>query len=71
MNKVAVKFSYFGYSVNFATAAPTVAARRAEANALIVARYGAAPELSYVEHGLPFPDYVPMLTWDAERKEFN
>jgi hypothetical protein len=68
---IAVQFSYFGYTCSFATLAPTVAERRAEANARVTANFGITPVISYVEPGLPFPDYVPMLTWDAEREEFN
>ncbi len=58
----AVQFSYFGYSTSFETSAPTVAERRAEANARVIAKFGPAPAI---------PDFVPMLTWDAERGEFN
>ena len=67
---VAVRFSYFGYSVSFETSAPTVALRRAEANAKIIAKFGENPALRYVEPGLPFPDYVPMLVWDNELGDF-
>jgi hypothetical protein len=70
-HRIVVQFSYFGYSTSFLTSAPTVAERRAEANARIIKKFGNAPALHYVEPGLPFPDYVPMLTWDAEREEFN
>ncbi len=69
--QTAVQFSYFGYTTSFLTSAATVAERRAEANARVIAKFGAQPALSYVEPGLPFPDYVPMLTWDGERYEFN
>jgi hypothetical protein len=69
--QIAVQFSYFGYTASFQTSAPSVAERRAEANALILNKFGSAPALRYVEPGLPFPDYVPMLTWDSELQEFN
>jgi len=68
---VAIQFLYFGYTTSFATSAATVAERRAEANARVIEKFGIEPALRYVEPGLPFPDYVPMLTWDAELEEFN
>lgn len=68
---VAVKFDYFGYSTVFETSAPTVAERRAEANARVIAKFGPSPALRYVEPGLPFPDYVPCLCWyDEKTKEW-
>ena len=63
---LAVHFSYFGYSVSFETVAATVAERRAEANARVIAAYGCNPALEYVEPNTPFPDYVPQLIWDSE-----
>lgn len=69
--QIAVQFSYFGYITSFLTSASTVAERRAEANARVIAKFGNEPAMRYVEPGLPFPDYVPMLTWDAVRNEFN
>jgi len=68
---IAVKFDYFGYSAAFKTSATTVAERRAEANARIITKFGTSPTISYVEPGLPFPDYVPMQTWDDQLQEFN
>ena len=59
-----VQFSYFGYGTSFATEAKTVAERRAEANRRVIAKFGEAPAMCYVEPGLPFPDFVPMLTWN-------
>ncbi len=67
---VAVKFDYFGYSISFLTSAPTVAERRAEANARVIAKFGQAPALRYVEPGLPFPDYVPQQWWDHETQKW-
>jgi len=69
--QTAVQFSYFGYTTSFLTQEPTVAERRAEANARVIEKFGNEPTLRYVEPGLPFPDYVPMLTWDGARNEFN
>jgi hypothetical protein len=66
-----VQFSYFGYSCSFATSATTVAERRQQANERVIAKFGKTPRISYVEPGVPFPDFVPMLTWDAENQEFN
>lgn len=71
MTQIAVQFSYFGYTTSFLTSAPTVAERRAEANARVIAKFGSEPTLSYIEPGLPFPDYVPMMTWDHELQEYN
>jgi ribonuclease I len=59
------RFAYFGYSAEFAAPAVwSIAERRREANRLVIAAYGAAPALAYVEPGLPFPEYVLCLTWD-------
>lgn len=71
MKQIAVQFSYFGYTTSFLTSAQTVAERRAEANVRVINKFGRDPALRYVEPGLPFPDYVPMLTWDGELGEFN
>ena len=65
-----VRLAYFGYSVTFQAKAAATADRRAEANALVLARYGAAPAMAYVAPGLPFPDYVPVQVWDAETATF-
>jgi hypothetical protein len=62
-NQIRCSLSYFGYSVEFATVAATIAERRAEANRLIIAKYGETPALSYVQPRLPFPDFVPVQTW--------
>lgn len=63
---VRCRCAYFGYSVEFDTAAGSSSAeRRAEANAIILDAYGITPTLSYVEPGLPFPDYVPVMVWHA------
>ena len=56
------RLAYFGYSVEF-TYAGTIAEIRAEANRLTIEKYGAAPAMSYVEPGLPYPDYVPVLSY--------
>lgn len=68
------KLSYFGYSVEFSTNAVSTAERRAEGNRHIIARYGVTPKLSYVQPGLPFPDFVPVETYglcgDGTGKEF-
>ena len=61
-----IRFSYFGYSVEFSTETVEISALRAEANAHTLAAHG--PDgvmglhnvpLPYVEPGLPYPDYVP------------
>lgn len=62
-NQIRCSLSYFGYSVEFTTSAPTAAERRAEANQLVIAKYGETPKLSYVQPRLPFPDFVPVETW--------
>lgn len=66
-----VKLSYFGYTAVFGVAEGTPSATiRKEANERIIKKCGTAPKLTYVEPGLPFPDYVPVLHWDAEYQEF-
>lgn len=71
VKSVAVRFSYFGYSVAFLTSADTIAERRAEANAKIIAAYGTAPAMAYVAPELPFPGYVPQQTWDNETQDWS
>lgn len=68
--KYFVRFAYFGYSAMFETSTPSVEERRAEANRIVIARYGAAPQLSYAAPGVPFPDFVPMTVWDEEAQAF-
>ena len=68
---VYVKFSYFGYSVSFDTSADSVAARRAEANAIIISKFGESPKSAYAAPGLPFPDFVPMQYWDEEGQSWH
>ena len=65
-----VKFSYFGYSAAFTTSASTVAARRQEANEIIISKFGESPAVPYASPGVPFPDFVLMQYWDEETKEW-
>lgn len=65
-----VRVAYFGYSAEFTTPEGRDDAIRAEANRLILAEYGSAPALGYVEPGLPFPAYVPVLRYDAKEGDW-
>ena len=67
----AVQFSYFGYTATFAVRADTtIEQRRAEANERVIAKFGDTPTIPYVQPGLPFPDFVPMLVWDEQDEAF-
>ena len=68
--EVRCKVACFGYSVEFTTQARSSTDRRAEANQLIIAKFGAVPKLSYVELGVPFPAYVPVEVYDEETRSF-
>jgi len=65
-----VRVSYFGYTAEFTTSEGDNAAIRAEANAIILAKFGPAPAQGYVEPGLPFPAFVPVHRWDEEDGAF-
>lgn len=65
-----VRVAYFGYSAEFTTAENRNGAIRAEANRIVLAKFGSAPDLRYVEPGIPFPDYVPIQRYDHEDDGF-
>jgi hypothetical protein len=71
MATIIVRFAYFGYQATFDAARyPTDHERRLQANRMVIDAYGSAPAMSYVQPGLPFPDYVPCQVWDNETQEF-
>ena len=65
-----VRVAYFGYSAEFTTSESRNEAIRAEANSIILAKFGHAPDLRYVEPGLPFPAYVPVQRYNVEDGKF-
>ena len=68
---ITVKFEYFGYCATFDTVrTSTDHARRLQANRMIIDAYGAQPKMSYVQPGLPFPDYVTCQVWDSEMQDW-
>lgn len=62
------RLAYFGWSIEFTRPYAPAAAIRAEANARVIEQHG--KDASYVEPGLPFPDFVPVQMWDGESEDF-
>lgn len=58
-----VRVAYFGYSAEFTTSNNRNDAIRAEANQIVLTKFGSAP-------GLPFPAFVPVQRYDAEDGKF-